>query len=124
MGGASFATYLGDIIAAKEVLLYTLLSAFLIGFVYLIVLRILGGPIIYISIVAIIGGMAYGGYMLFATAKGMAVTEQYQPYYLYGSYTVWGLTAFVFCCVLCNTKNIKIGVAVMKCTAQYIQHNP
>lgn len=77
MGGASLAAYLGDIIAAKEVLLYALLSAFLIGFVYLIVLRILGGPIVYISIVAIIGGLAYSGYMLYATAQKMAVTEQY-----------------------------------------------
>ena len=54
----------------------------------------------------------------------MAITEQYQPYYLYGSYVVWGFTFFLFCCVLCNTKNIKIGVAVMKCTAQYIAGNP
>jgi len=68
MGGASIATYVGDIMAAREVLLYTLGTAFLIGFVYLVVLRILGGPIIYISIVAIIGGMAYGGWMLYAEA--------------------------------------------------------
>ena len=68
MGGVSFATYLGDIIAAREVLLWTLLSAFLIGFIYLFVLRLLGGPIIYISILAILVGCAYGGYMLFETA--------------------------------------------------------
>lgn len=117
MGGVSFATYLGDIIAAKEILLWSLLTAFLIGFVYLLVLRLLGGPIIYISIVLILGGCAYGGYMLFETAGRMAVTDQYQPYYLYGSYVVWGFTAFLLCCVLCNVKNIRIGVAVMKCTA-------
>ena len=74
-GGASLASYLADIMAAKEVLLWSLLAAFLIGFVYLIVLRILGGPIIYISIVAIIGGLAYGGYMLFETSNRMAATE-------------------------------------------------
>jgi hypothetical protein len=66
--GAGLAQHLGDIVAAKEVLLYALLTAFLIGFIYLLVLRVLGGPIIYISIVAIIGGCAYGGYMLFETA--------------------------------------------------------
>lgn len=75
MGGNSLATYLGDIVAAKEVLLITLATAFLIGFVYLIVLRILGGPIIYISIVLILAGCAYGGYMLFETAGTMAVTD-------------------------------------------------
>ena len=75
MGGHSVANYLSDILAAREILQYTLGTAFLIGFIYLIVLRLLGGPIIYISILAILGGCGYGGYMLYETALGMAETE-------------------------------------------------
>lgn len=62
--------------------------------------------------------------MLFETSNAMADTEQYKLYYLYGSYAVWGLAALTLCCVCCNLKNIKIGVAIMKCTAQYIANNP
>ena len=60
-----FAQYFSDIAATSGLLSWTLLTAFLIGFVYLIVLRLCGGPMVWISIVALILGNAYGGYMLF-----------------------------------------------------------
>jgi len=44
--------------------------------------------------------------------------------YLYGSYGVWVIALGLLCCVLCNRKNIQIGVAVMKCTGMYIGNNP
>ena len=44
--------------------------------------------------------------------------------YLYGSYAVWFIAFILLCCVLCNRKNIAIGVAVMKCTGMYIGNNP
>lgn len=123
-GGLNLAGYLADIVAAREVLYWALLTAFLIGFVYLVVLRLCGGPIVYATIVAMIIGTAYGGFMLYQTSMAMTDTEKYKPYYLYGSYVVWGLAGILLCCILCNLKNIRIGVAIMKCTAQYIQHNP
>lgn len=110
--------------AVKDVLLYTLGTAFLIGFIYMIVLRLCGGPIIYVSILAMIGGTGYGGYLLYENAMALPETSKYYPYYLYGSYAVWGLTFILFCCACCNQKNIRIGVAVMKCTAKFIGSTP
>jgi hypothetical protein len=57
--------YLSDIMAVKDVLMYSLGSGFLIGFVYMIVLRCCGGPIIYLSILATIGASGYGAFMLY-----------------------------------------------------------
>lgn len=57
--------YLADIIAVKDLLLYSLGSGFLIGFVYMIFLRLCGGPIIYITIVLTIVTSGYGSYMLY-----------------------------------------------------------
>ena len=110
--------------ATKEPLLWGLLSGFLIGFVYMIVLRLCGGPIIYASIVAMILGTAYGGWMLYQTSEAMPTTDKYKPYYLYGSYVVWGIAGILFCCICFNLKNIRIGVAVMKCTAAFIGGTP
>ena len=120
-------TYINDIIATKNVLLIALATAFLVGFVYMIVLRIAGGPIIYLSLLALILSSAGGGFMLFQTAQAMldpetgkvklAQDEDRQMYYQVGSYIVWGFSALILCCTICNWKNIKIGVAVMKCTA-------
>lgn len=102
-------------------------TAFLLGFVYMIVLRFFGGPLIWSSIILIIGGTAYGGYMLFQYAGNMPEEDpqfQYQKYYLYGSYGVWGLAGLIFICVCCNLKNIRIGLAVMQATAQFINGTP
>ena len=132
-GAIDVASYIGDVAATADVLLISLASAFLIGFVYMIVLRLCGGPIIYLSIVAMILGTAFGGYMLFDTSTTMATegpdgtmspNDDNYYYYLYGSYTVWGISAVLLCCAICNLKNIRIGVAVMKCTAAFLGGTP
>jgi len=90
----------------------------------MIVLRLCGGPIIYMSILAMILGTAYGGFMLYNSSLIMAETDKYKTYYLYGSYVVWGLSVVLLCCACCNLKNIRIGVAVMKCTAAFLGGTP
>ena len=82
----------------------------------MIILRIFGGPIIWISLISMLGGIGYGGYMIFEIGSNMSVTDQYQPYFIYGAYSVWGLALLLLGCICCNMTNIKIGVAVMKCT--------
>jgi hypothetical protein len=62
--------------------------------------------------------------MLFETGKNIPITDQYQPYYIYASYAVWGLALLLLLCICCNITNIKIGVAVMKCTTQFLVGTP
>lgn len=64
-GGMNIQKYISDIISARHILLITLLTGFLLGFVYMIVLRLFGGPMIYASIFALLIGSCAGGYMLF-----------------------------------------------------------
>ena len=54
----------------------------------------------------------------------MSEADKNKKYYLYGSYAIGGLAALLLFCICCNLKNIRIGVAIMKCTAQYIGSNP
>jgi hypothetical protein len=70
--------YLTDIVHAREVLYWTLLSGFLIGFIYLIFLRLFGGPLVYISILAIILGTAYGGFMVYQSWELMSPTHPHK----------------------------------------------
>jgi hypothetical protein len=51
-------------VAAWKIVAGSVGSAFLLGFVYMVVLRFFGGPLIWTSIILIIGGTGYGGYML------------------------------------------------------------
>ena len=126
MSNSGADAYISDIMATRDLLAWTILTAFLVGFIYLIVLKFLGGIIIWCTIVGIILGIIFGGYMLFTTSENMNEPKdaQMKEYYLYGSYVVWGIGAIVFCCVCCNWKNIRIGIAVMKCTASFIGSTP
>lgn len=90
----------------------------------MIVLRLCGGPIVYASILGMILGTAYGGMLLYNDSLALPESDKNKVYYLYGSYAVWGLAGILACCMLCNLKNIRIGVAVMKCTATFIGSNP
>ena len=90
----------------------------------MIVLRLCGGPIIYLSILGLIGGTSYGAWMLYEFHLAMDDSDKFKEYYLYGSYVVAGIAFILFCCVCLNNKNIRIGVAVMKCTAAFIGGTP
>lgn len=66
-GKYNIQSYLTDIIAAREILYWALLTGFLIGFVYMIFMRLFGGPLVYFSILGLILGTAYGGWMVYQT---------------------------------------------------------
>lgn len=123
-GNANLASYINDIKSTADVLLMGLGVAFGIGLIYLIVLRLCGGPIIYISLLLMIAGCGGGGYMLFQQFQILPADHQYKKYYEIGSYVVWGIGGLLLLCILCNCKNIRIGVKVMKCTAQFIGNTP
>ena len=36
----------------------------------------------------------------------------------------WAFAALILLCVMCNWKNIKIGIAVMKATAMFVAFTP
>ena len=55
---------------------------------------------------------------------GKADTDQYKLYYQIGAYIAWGFAAIVLCCVLCNYRNIQIGLAVMQATSLFINGTP
>ena len=75
---SGFAQYFSDIAATSDLLAYTIGTAFLIGFLYMVVLYFLGGFLIWISIVLIIGANLYGGYMLYQTSEVMDETDKYK----------------------------------------------
>ena len=54
----------------------------------------------------------------------MSDQDEYKMYYVYGSYAVWGILALLIIFLCCNCRNIKIGIAVMKTTADFIKDTP
>tara|TARA_B110000285_G_C15108587_1_gene609598 strand:- start:1271 stop:1930 length:660 start_codon:yes stop_codon:yes gene_type:complete len=64
-GRFNIQSYVADVVSAREILAWTLLSGFFIGFVYMIFMRLFGGPLVYFSILGLILGTAYGGWMVY-----------------------------------------------------------
>lgn len=96
----------------------------LLGYVYLFVIRYVGGIIIWFSLGLSLVILASSGFYTYFYAR-----NQYEPanptytYLEYASYTVWGLTAVFALVVLCCCNAIKVGIAVFKTTVQFVQAN-
>ena len=89
----------------------------------MLIIRFFGGPLIWSSILLIIGGTAYGANLLYLEA-GRKVGTEYHQYYLYVLYAAIALAVIELICVCCNLKNIQIGLAVLQCTAMFINGTP
>lgn len=57
---------ISDIMAVRNVLFIGIATSFVLGFVYMILLRLCGGPIVYLSILLLIAASGVGGYMLYS----------------------------------------------------------
>jgi hypothetical protein len=64
-GNYNFIQSLGDILAAKWILLGSIGTAFFLGFVLMILLRFLAKPIIIVSLTLLIAGTGVAGWLLF-----------------------------------------------------------
>lgn len=99
-------------------------TALIFGYLYLWVIRLVGGCIIWISIIVIELAFIFAGcytwYYKGIKYKPDSDTFKYMTWAAYGA---WGLAALVLFLVCCCYQNIKIGIAVFKTTSQYVQAN-
>ncbi len=105
--------------------------AFILGFFFMIFLKLCAGIIVWLSILLILlalGAAGFGCKLKFDDLTLQeAETEVYSDktkYWEYGMYGFWigsGVYALVIL-FLCN--RIRLGVAILKCTASFIGRNP
>lgn len=119
-----------DIILAKWVYLYAAISCVFVSVIYTVVIRFFAKPLVWLSILGTIGGLAALGLFLQNyhdknykdkdigdDDNKVAKTIQITVYVLY---TVAG----VFCLmILCLCKSIRISVAVLKTSAEVLMKN-
>mmetsp|Transcript_23391 Transcript_23391/g.23017 ORF Transcript_23391/g.23017 Transcript_23391/m.23017 type:complete len:109 (-) Transcript_23391:1003-1329(-) len=108
---------MSDIVDAWSVLAMSVGIAFLLGFVYLLLLRCCAGIMVFISLVSIFCFIGGGGSWLYLIKDDYLETTKSYSFCLYGAYTLWGLAAFYLLILLCLCSRIRLGVAIMQCTA-------
>jgi hypothetical protein len=98
--------------------------AVVFGYVYLFVIRAIGGLIIWIALgISLIVLGASGFYTYFHARPQYDVENPTYEYLEYTSYVLWGLTGAFALAVLCCLNAIKVGIAVYKTTARFVQAN-
>ena len=124
VAGDALAAYITDIFACWKVLLVSSVTAVVLGYLYLFVIRCIGGLIVWFSIIIVLLGLlAGGGYVFLKKDELYPEPHDYNKYMLWTAYTLWGIAALYAFCVCCCLNAIKIGISVYKTTAQYIGAN-
>lgn len=115
---------MSDLISVWYVLAISVGIAFVLGFVYMILLKCLAGCVIWFSIFAIflLTGAAGYGLWYYKDLK-YEPTDKYYKYAEYGAYTLWGLAALFLLIILCLCKRIRLGIAIYKTTALFMRQN-
>lgn len=116
--------YFYDIYKSWAVILVASIVSILIAYVYLFIMRKLGGMIIYLSILFSLILMLGGGFYSYFYAKYKYETDDPSYEYCeYAGYVCFGMAGILVLAVCCCLSAIQLGIAVFKTTAQYIACN-
>jgi Plasma-membrane choline transporter len=113
-----------DIFAVWYVIAICVGVAFLLGFVYMVLLRCCASLLVFVTLVGILLSLGGGGVWLYFMKNNYISTSENYKYCLYGAYTLWGIDGAYAIILLCLCNRIRLGVAIMKCTAQFIGSTP
>jgi hypothetical protein len=116
-------SYMADIATSWKLILICSGTAVVLGYIYLMLIRFIGGLIVWLSILLIQVSLLAGGYYVYIQHEEYDETSDYREYVKYAAYGLWGLAALYALCVCCCWSAIRIGIAVYKTTAVYVASN-
>ena len=115
--------YIADIAYSWRVIAICSLTAIVLGYIYLFVVRCIGAIIVWGSIIAIQLGLIAAGVYVYFQHETFPEDDDNRQYVQYAAYTIFGIAGLFAICVCCCWKAIRIGLAVYMTTAQYISSN-
>lgn len=74
-----------------------------------------------ISIFIMIAGL---GVWAFFSKSNYSTTDQNYKYLLYGAYILWAVAGLYLLILLCLCNRIRLGLSVIKCTADFVNSTP
>jgi hypothetical protein len=122
--GEKVGLWISSIAKSWQVILVSIPVAIILGYIYLFIIRLIGGFIVWVSFVLIILALAaVGFYSFFYLKYQYVVDDPIRKYIEWGAYAAWSLSGIVALSLLCCCSAIKIGIAVFKTTAKYVADN-
>jgi len=129
--------WVSDIRSTWQVIACSLGVAFIIGFVYMVLMRYCSGVLTWVAILAFIGGLAVLGWRFYekgqetqtttdATGDSSSSSNGSKTYTTEKiiAYVCWGVAGLTFLAVLCLFSRIRLAIAIMKAAADYVKDTP
>lgn len=121
--GDKLTSYLADIAYSWKVILVCSITAIVLGYIYLLLIRCMGALIIWLSIILLQLSLIGGGVYMYFESDNFDEESDYRDWLKYAAYGIWGIAGAFFCCICCCWNSIKIGIAVYSATAEYVAKN-
>jgi hypothetical protein len=111
-GGDKISQWVTDLIAIWWITLAAAGISFVLGFLYMLVLKWMAKPIVYISIVLVFILIVLSAFLCYSQSQDMEEDEENQKYVLYLSYGLFGLAAVYILVMLCLCSRIRLAIAI------------
>ena len=115
--------YIADIAYSWKVILICSFTCIVLGYLYLLLIRLIGGLIVWLSIILIQISLIAGGVYVYLQADTYEPESDYRDYVKYAAYVIWGIAVLYLLCICCCWSAIRLGIAVYKTTANYVTSN-
>jgi choline transporter-like protein 2/4/5 len=116
--------YFYDIGKSWPVILVASICSVIIAYIFLFMIRYMGGVIIWVSVALSIVILVGAGIYSYLYARPQYATDDPTYEYLgYAAYVCWACAGLVVLTLICCMNAIQLGIAVFKTTVQYVQCN-
>lgn len=123
LAGEAGSQVMADIATCWRVIAGSAVTALILGYIFLFVIRLIGGAIIYLFLIALEVVFILGGLYTYNYSNTYPEGDKYRDYIKYTAYGIWGLAGLELICVCCCWTAIKVAIAVYKTTSQYVSSN-
>lgn len=98
--------------------------AYVLCFIYLILLRWMAKPILYLSLVAIFVLLVGGGFYVFFLGIKYNSEDHTREVMIGMAIMIWIMAALYLCIVFCCWKTIKLAAAIMQAASDFVRSTP
>jgi len=119
--------WFSDVKTAWAVIAVSVAVAFVVGFIYIIILRCCSGVLTWLAIIGFIAGTAILGWRFYQNAKDLEAansgvnSNNYKAQKVI-AYILWGIAGFSALAVLCLYNRIRLAIAILKAAADYVRN--
>ena len=101
MLGDKLTSYIADIGHSLQMILVASITAILLGYFYLLLIKFIGALIIWLSIILLELSLIGGGVLTYYVSQTSDEDRDYYDLLVYAALAIWGVAFLFLCCVCC-----------------------